>query len=130
MPQEDFMMERARVVKDEVADQNIHFLSVFVETDNSCLVLLSEREDKLGTLAIAVPGPKSLLGSPTSSILMGDRNQITARIFAEQIATKKGKISLVSIYLETTDELKARSAFARLVEKITSMETRNTGVLA
>jgi len=67
-------MERATVVKDEIIEQNVHFLAVYVETKNSCLVLLSEDEDKLGTLAIAVPKPQDLLGPPSSSVLLGDRN--------------------------------------------------------
>jgi hypothetical protein len=92
-------MERARVVKDEITDLNMRFLAVYLETKNSCLVLLSEREDKLGTLAIAVPKPKDLLGPLSSSILLGDRNAISARMFAEYVAMKKEKIALVSIYL-------------------------------
>jgi hypothetical protein len=45
-------MERAKVVKDEIVEQNSRFLAVYVEAKNSCLILLSEQEDRLGTLAI------------------------------------------------------------------------------
>ena len=55
-------MERAKVVKEEVQEQDIHFLAVYVEAKNSIMIMLSEKEDKLGTLAIAVPKPKDLLG--------------------------------------------------------------------
>lgn len=110
-------MERARVAKEEIVELNKHFLAVYVEAKNSCLTLLSEREDKLGTLAIAVPKPEGLLGPPTSSILLGDRNAISARMFAEKLAAEKGKIALVSIYLETMDELQAQSILKRLIEK-------------
>jgi hypothetical protein len=110
-------MERARVVKDEIVELSKHFLAVYVEAKNSCLVLLSESEDKLGTLAIAVPKPK-------------DRNAISARIFAEYVAAKKGKIALVSIFLETMDELHAQSIFKRLIEKVTVSETEKEGVTA
>jgi hypothetical protein len=95
---------------------------VYVETDNSCLVLLSENEDKLGTLAIAVPRPRDLLGPPTSSVLLGDKNAILARIFAEYISSKKEKIALVSIYLETASETQAQSIFKRLIEKVVHSE--------
>src|SRR4030043_1517697 len=115
-------MERAKVVKDEIVEQDTHYLAVYVETDNSCLVLLSENEDKLGTLAIAVPRPRDLLGPPTSSVLLGDKNAILARIFAEYVSSKKEKIALVSIYLETASETQVQSIFKRLIEKVVHSE--------
>jgi len=121
-------MERARVVKDEITEQDRHFLSVYMEAKNSCLVLLSEREDKLGTLAIAVPKPKDLIGPPSSSILLGDRNAVSARIFAEYLAGRKGKIALVSIYLESMEETEAQSIFKRLIERIAQNQPLREGV--
>lgn len=116
------MMERARVVKEEIFEQNLHFLAVYVEARNACLILLSEREDKLGTLAIAVPKPKDLLGPVSSSVLLGDKNAISARMFAEYVASKKGKIALVSVYLEKLGEVQAQSIFMRLIEKVFRVE--------
>jgi hypothetical protein len=94
--------------------------------------LLSEKEDKLGTLAIAVPAPKDTLGLPTSSILLGDRNAVTARMFAESVSAKKGKIALVSVYLETFSEMQVQSVFRRLIEKVVNVEveTGKEGVTA
>ncbi len=123
-------MERAAVVKDEIIEQDKRFLAVYVEAKNSCLVLLSEREDKLGTLAIAVPKPKDLIGPPSSSILVGDRNVISARMFAENLAESKGKIAFVSIYLESMDERQAQSAFKKLMERVTHKEPQREGVTA
>ena len=123
-------MERAKVIKGEVIENNQHFLAVYMEMINSCLVLLSEREDKLGTLAVAVPRPKDLLGPPTSSILVGDRYLISARMFAEHVAVMKGKIALVSIYLEKMDEAQAQSAFKMLIDKVTGTEPQKEGVTA
>ena len=74
---EEAKTDRANVVKEELFEQDTRFLAVYLEAKNSCLVLLSEREDKLGTLAIAVPKPKDLLGPVSSSILLGDRNTIS-----------------------------------------------------
>ncbi len=111
-------MERARVVKEEIFEQNMHFLAVYVEARNACLILLSEKEDKLGTLAIAVPKPKDLLGPVSSSVLLGDKSAISARMFAEYVASKKGKIALVSVYLEKLSEVQAQSIFMRLIEKV------------
>jgi hypothetical protein len=121
------IMERAKVVKEEIIEQNMHFLAVYVETKNACLILLSENEDKLGTLAIAVPKPKDLLGPVSSSILLGDKNAISARMFAEYLASRKGKIALVSIYLEKMDEMQAQSIFMRLIEKAAHAELGKEG---
>jgi len=123
-------MERATVVRDEIVEQNVRFLAVYVETKNSCLVLLSEGEDKLGTLAIAVPKPQDLLGPPSSSVLLGDRNIISARMFAEYLASRMKKIALVSIYLKTIDEMRAQSIFMKLIEKVVHAEPGKEGAKA
>ena len=123
-------MERAKIVKDEIIEQNIHFLAVYMETKNACLILLSENEDKLGTLAIAVPKPRDLIGPASSSILLGDKNAISARMFAEYLASRKGKIALVSIYLETIDEMRAQSILMRLIEKVVHKELEKEGTTA
>jgi hypothetical protein len=101
-------LERAKVVKEAVQQQGVNFLAVYLEAKNSIMIMLSEKEDKLGTLAIAVPKAKDLLGSVTSSVLLGDKNVISARMFAEHVAAKKGKIAMVSVYLETVSELQAQ----------------------
>lgn len=120
-------MERAKIVKEELIEQNMHFLAVYMETKNACLVLLSEREDKLGTLAIAVPKPRDIIGPVSSSVLLGDKNAISARMFAEYLASKKQKIALVSIYLETIDEMRAQSILMRLIEKVVHAELEKEG---
>ncbi|MBC7129738.1 hypothetical protein H5T51_00770 [Candidatus Bathyarchaeota archaeon] len=115
-------MDRAKVVKDEIIEQNVRFLAVYLETKNSCLMLLSENEDKLGTLAVAVPSPSGFQGYVSSSIMLGDKYAVSARMFAEYLASKKNKISLVSIYLESINELQAQSIFRKLIERVTSIE--------
>jgi hypothetical protein len=111
-------MERAKIVKDEIVEHNIHFLAIYLETKNSCLVLLSENEDRLGTLAVAIPKPVDSPGLPSSTVLLGDRNAITARMFAEYLASRKRKIALVSIYLENINEMQAQSIFKKLLERV------------
>jgi hypothetical protein len=123
------VVERAKIVKDEIVEQNVHFLAVYLETKNSCLILLSENEDRLGTLAVAVPKPADSPGLPSSSILLGDRNVISARMFAEYLASKKRKIALVSIYLETINEMQAQSIFKKLMERIIPAESEREGSL-
>ena len=114
--------DRAKVIKEELFEQDMRFLAVYLEANNSCLILLSEREDKLGTLAIAVPKPKDLLGPVSSSVLLGDKNAVSARMFAEYVAAKKGKIALVSVYLERLSEMQAQAFFMHLIEKVMKKE--------
>src|SRR4030043_1926818 len=115
--------DRAKVIKEELVEQDTRFLAVYLEANNSCLVLLSEREDKLGTLAIAVPKPKDLLGPVSSSVLLGDKNAVSARMFAEYVAAKKGKIALVSVYLERLSEMQAQAFFMHLLDKVLRAES-------
>ena len=117
-------MERAKVVKEELFEQDTHFLAVYVEAKNSIMIMLSEKEDKLGTLAIAVPKPKDLLGSVTSSVLLGDKNMISARMFAEYVASKKGKIAMVSVYIDKVGEMQAQAFFMHLVDKLIKSESQ------
>lgn len=124
---EDARADRAKVVKEELLEQDTRFLAVYVEAKNSCLVLLSEREDKLGTLAIAIPKQKELLGPVQSSVLLGDKNAVSARMFAEHVAAKKGKIALVSVYLERLSELQAQAYFMHLIEKVMKKESEGEG---
>ena len=119
---EDAKNGRAKVIKEELVEQDTRFLAVYVEAKNSCLILLSERDDKLGTLAVAVPKPKDLLGPVSSSVLLGDKNAVSARMFAEFVAAKKGKIALVSVYLDRLSEMQAQAFFMHLIEKVMKTE--------
>jgi len=117
-------VERAKVVKEELLEQDMRFLAVYVEAKNSIMIMLSEKEDKLGTLAIAVPKPRDMIGSATSSVLLGDKNIISARMFAEYVASKKGKIALVSVYLDKVGEMQAQTFFMHLIDKVMTAESQ------
>jgi hypothetical protein len=58
-----------------------------------------------------------------SSVLLGDKNAVSARMFAEHVAAKKGKIALVSVYLERLSELQAQAYFMHLIEKVMKKES-------
>jgi hypothetical protein len=45
-------------------------------------------------------------------------------MFAELVASKKGKIAMVSIYLETVTELQAQSFFMHLIDKLIKSESQ------
>jgi len=115
-------LDRANVIKEELHEQDMRFLAVYVEAKNSIMIMLSEREDKLGTMAIAVPKPKDLIGQVTSQVMLGDKNVISARMFAEYVAAKKGKIAMVSVYLEKVSEIQAQEFFMYLIDKLIKSE--------
>jgi hypothetical protein len=105
--------------KDEIQEAGFHFLGIYLEIKNACIVLLSEGEDQFGTLAVAIP-PSSETAIPfLSSVLMGDRTVTTARVLAERLAAKTSKIGLVSIYLKSVNEAEAAPILLRLFDKIT-----------
>jgi hypothetical protein len=116
--------ERANVVKEEIQQRDTRFLAVYVEAKNSIMIMLSEKEDKLGTMAIAVPKPRDMMGSVTSSVLIGDKHIISARMFAEYVAAKKSKIAMVSVYLENISEIQAQEFFMHLIDKVLKTESK------
>jgi hypothetical protein len=93
------------------------FLALYLEMKNAGLLLLSEGEDQLGTLAVSIPQARELAGLPLSSVLLGDRNMMIARILAERLADKMKKIALVSVFTKTIDEREAGTIFLKLFEK-------------
>ena len=121
-------MERAKVVKEELFEQDTRFLAVYVETKNSCIIMLSEKEDKLGTMAVAVPKPRDFVGPISSSVLLGDKNAVSARMFAEYVAAKKGKIAMVSVYLDRLGEIQARAFLMHLLEKVIQAKSEREAV--
>ncbi|UCE96143.1 MAG: hypothetical protein JSV51_00605 [Candidatus Bathyarchaeota archaeon] len=121
-------MHRATIVKEEILEENLHFLAIYLKTENAGLVLLSENEDRLGTLAASVPPALDIRTQPfLSSILLGDRNTTTARMLAEHLASKTGKIGLVSIHLKTVDETKANPILMKLFKKVTTTSKLDKG---
>jgi len=111
-------MQRARVIREEIQEGNVLFLALHVEMENASLTLLSEGKERLGTLAVSIPQRRGMMGPSISSVLLGDRNVMVARILAERIAQKTRKISLVSVFTETISEREAGTIFIRLLEKI------------
>jgi hypothetical protein len=110
-------LSRAKVVKEEIVEGDTTFLALYLETKNSSFLLMSEGEDRLGTLAVAIIQPQKLVGPPLSSILLGDRNIMVARLLAELLAKNTNKIALVSVFTKTLDEKEAAPILKKLMEK-------------
>ena len=115
-------MSRAKIVKEEIVERDASFLAIYLETKNSSLLLMSEGEDQLGTLAVAIPQPQKLVGPPLSSILLGDRNVMIARVLAELLAKNTQKIALVSVFIKTFEEKEAAPILRKLMDKVLKKE--------
>ncbi len=115
-------MSRAKIFKDELVERDTKFLAVYVETENANQLFLSEGKDKLGTLAVAIPQPEKMVGSPLSSILLGDRNMMISRVLAELLAQKTKKISLVSVFIKSVSEQEAAPILRKLLENVLKRE--------
>jgi len=113
-------MQRAKIVQEEMKENETLFLALRLETKNSDIILLSEGEDQLGTLAVAIPQGEKMLGPPLSSVLLGDRNVIVTRMLAERLAAKTGKIALASVFTKTMAERQAGPIFLKLFDKAMS----------
>ena len=120
-------MPRAIIVKEELAEENVHLLALYIETKNAVLVFLSEGEDQLGTLAASVPPTEVLSQAFVSSILLGDRNTGITRMLAERLASKTGKLGLVSIHLRTVSETEATPTIIRLFDKVSTLSKEKRG---
>ena len=118
----EITLSRAKIYKEELVQSDTNFLAVLVETANANQLFLSEGEDKLGTLAVAIPQPEKLIGSPLSSILLGDRNMMISRVLAELLAQKTKKISLVSVFVKSVSEKEAAPILRKLLENIIKRE--------
>ncbi len=119
-------MSRAKIVKEEIVEGDTSFFAVYIETENANQLFLSEGKDRLGTLAVAIPQQQKLIGPPLSSVLLGDRNMMIARVLAELLAQKTNKIGLVSVFTKSVSEQEAAPVLRKLLEKTLKKEENKT----
>ena len=118
-------MLHAKITREEIEDSGKVFSAIRLAMNNAEIMLISEEEDKLGTLAVSVPQRNGLIGQPLSSILLGNRNTTLSRMLAERFAEKTRKIALVSIFVGTPEK-EAAPIILKLVNKIMKkMEEKN-----
>ena len=119
-------MPRAKIVKEKLVERDTTFFALHIETENANQLFLSEGKDRLGTLAIALPQQQKLVGPPLSSILLGDRNIMIARILAELLAHTTKKMALVSVFTKTVSEQEAAPILRKLMEKTLKKEEKKS----
>ena len=115
-------MSRAKIIKEELVEQDTTFLAIYLETENASIIMMSEGEDRLGTLAVAIPQQQKLVGPSLSSILLGDRNIMVARVLAELLAQQTKKIGLASVFIKSVSEQEAAPILRKLLEKTLKKE--------
>ena len=111
-------MSQAKVHREEIQEGGSNYSVVLIEAKNAYIVLLSEGEESLGTLAVSLPPKPGMVGPSLSSILLGDRNTALARALAERLANSMKRMILVSVFVKTLDDKKIMRIFLGLLEKI------------
>jgi len=119
-------MPHAKITKEELKENDRLFVALRMETQNANLILLSEGEDQLGTLAVALPQQQKMLGPPLSSVLLGDKNVILARMMAERLAAQTGKIALASVFVKTLAEREVGPVLLKLFDKTMKKQEEET----
>ncbi|MEM2936314.1 MAG: proteasome assembly chaperone 4 family protein [Candidatus Bathyarchaeia archaeon] len=110
-------MSQVKVLREKMKEKDTIFMSTYLIMRNASLIFLSEEEDRLGTLAVAMPQTGGRLGPPLSSVLLGERNVMLARILAERLAKETGKLALVSVFVQTFIEGEVGPILVKLLEK-------------
>jgi hypothetical protein len=110
-------MSQANIIREETKIGDNTYSAVLVEAKNGYIVLLSEGQDNIGTLAVSIPQTSGMVGPPLSSALLGERNVMLARMLAERLANSLKKMVLVSVYVKTTNDVEAGRKFLGLLEK-------------
>lgn len=112
------MAYKAKVFHEEITEDGVTLSATVIELKNSYIVLLSEGDENLGTLAVSIPTRPEISRLPISSTLLGERSTMTARFIAERLAAATNKMVLVSVFVKTVNEAKAGQVFVRLIDKI------------
>jgi hypothetical protein len=89
------------------------YLTLF-EIENAVFAFFHNGKIKVGTLALSLP---KMVGASVSSVLMGDRFTVAARILAEKLALKFNKIAFTSIAINGV-EAEILKASIELLNKI------------
>jgi len=113
-----FLLSKAEVLREKIEEDGTTYSVILLEMKNACIFLLSEGEERLGTLAVSLPPRLGMIGPPLSSTLLGERNAALSRMLAERLAKRLGRMVLVSIFARTTNEKQILRIFLNLLDKI------------
>jgi len=111
-------MSYPRVAKETVALKGKEITAYLIEFKNAVLGVFTEEEGSLGTLALALPAAQQQPNLGRSTVLLGYKNSNIARILAEYLAAKFGKISLASVFLRFDGDIEAGRVMMRIIQKV------------
>jgi hypothetical protein len=104
-------------VNEEKLEVNSRVFRVnYFQLDNAIVALFFEDKERIGTVAVAMPGTGEVAVG-RSSVLVGGKYMMTTRALAERIAAKASKLAFVSLFTEL-DEAEALRTYVRLLDKI------------
>ena len=102
-------------------EADIELSAIRLVLENAEILLLSEGEDRLGTLSVSLPKRHEYSAQPLASVLLGGQNLILSRILAEKSAEGSQKIALVSVFLKTP-EREANKTVLKIADKIMKVD--------
>jgi len=109
---------KMKIFRETVKEEGTIYLATMFEMKNAYIFLLSEGEERLGTLAVSMPQRPGIVGAPLSSVLLGERNSMLSRMLAESLARRLGRIILLSIFTRQEADRKTSHIFLSLLDKL------------
>jgi len=104
-------------VNEEKLEVNSRVFRVnYFQLENAVVALFFEDKERIGTVAIAMPGTGEV-AVWRSSVLVGGKYLMTTRALAERMAAKAGKLAFVSLFTEL-GEAEALRIYVKLLDKV------------
>lgn len=104
-------------VNEEKLEVNSRVFRVnYFQLENAVVALFFEDKERIGTVAIAMPGTGEVAVG-RSSVLVGGKYLMTTRALAERMAAKAGKLAFVSLFTEL-GEAEALRIYVKLLDKV------------
>ncbi len=113
------MRKTPTVFEEKIEKEDVSIYAFVVEISNALIVLLTDREYRTGTIAIAVPIRVSDRGPVSSSTLtvFGTKYEFLTRALAERVAHNSQKMTFLSLNFSGNKENLAPVAF-EVINKI------------
>jgi hypothetical protein len=106
-----------KIRRETLSRHGRNFTAYLIELENAIIGFFFEEEAcRLGTLALALPRSLQPPSLGSSSVLIGHKNVNIARILAEYLSSKYGKISLASVFLRKEADLEGEKNLLELAK--------------
>lgn len=106
-----------KIYEENIEEEGKKIFGCLIKLENANIGLFDEKEDmRLGTLAAGIPEFEGK--HRISSVLLGERNEMEARLLAERVSAAIGGIALISIHLEPLARIGSISSLMKLTSKL------------